>query len=309
VYNQKLRQYVFPEKSSMINMKSILGGLCILLFAHTITAQGPLDGYLKGKGVLDIAPSFSFMNARDFAGANDQLYNERFQGSLLSVFAEYGVTNNFDVVVNIPYVFTNGQSGLQDGGFYVKYRPIYADLKGKGRLGVMGGFGTSFPMSNYEVTIAGALGQRAVTVPARMIVQWDTPLGLFFNLTGGYNWRLDNLRETDIATIRAIRPGYNPLEPRDFSTALFRVGFPAKHYYLDAWIERQWTNGGADYVPNVPDLPQAYGVTYTQMGGTIYYSSNGRTGFLVSGAYIPSGRNVSRIARFTLGMVYKIKKV
>ena len=69
---------------------------------YTLSAQGPLDGYLKGKGKLDIATSFSYMNAKDFEGAQGILYNEPYRGYLLSIFAEYGVTDRFDLVATVP---------------------------------------------------------------------------------------------------------------------------------------------------------------------------------------------------------------
>jgi len=277
-----------------------------LLCPLIATAQGPLDGYLKGKGVLDLAPSFSFNSAQKFEGAGGQTYDESFKGKMLSLFAEYGLSEKFDLVGTASAVFTPIQSGLQDGGLFVKYRPVYAPVGKAGKLGVLFGTGASFPISNYEPTASGALGQKAVTVPARLIVQWETPIGLFLNLTGGYNFRLDDLKEADIAIIRKNRPDYEALKPRDFTTFLLKVGFPAKHFYLDGWAEWQHTSGGTDYVQNVPDLPQAYGVSYTQVGGTAYYSDNGRSGFYLSGGYILRGRNTSRIQRITFGMVFKI---
>jgi hypothetical protein len=282
----------------------------LLAFALTVTskAQGPLDGYMKGRGHLDLAPSFSYMRAANFVGANDVTYEEPYRGGLVSVFAAYGITDRFDVVATIPYIFTSTQRGLQDGGLYVKYRPVMIESKKNGRLSIIGGMGVSGPLSNYEPLAAGALGQRAVVVPGRLIVQWDTPLGLFINATGGYNWRLDALQDDDIARIRQQRPAYQPIDPPGFATYMLKLGFPAAHYYVDGWIEYQHTaeNQGTDYVPNVPDLPQAYGVSYTQVGGTIYYSESGHRGVFVSAGYILGGRNVSRIMRLTGGFVLKL---
>lgn len=280
--------------------------ILFLFIPFSASAQGPLDGYLKGKGVLDLAPSFSFNSARKFDGANNQTFDTPYRGSLLSLFGEYGVSEKFDLVATASVAFTENQSGLQDGGLYVKYRPFYEELGKTGRLGVLFATGASFPLSDYEPTATGALGQKAVSVPARLIVQWETPLGIFFNLSGGYNWRLDDLQEDDIATIRRVRPDYQPTKPQDFSTILFKVGLPTKHYYLDAWVERQFTSGGADYVVNLVDLPQAYGVSYTQVGGTAFYSETGKNGFYLSSGYILGGRNTSRILRMTVGMVIKI---
>ncbi len=279
--------------------------LCLLLH-HFCAAQGPLDGYLKGKGRLDLAPSFSFNSAKKFDGAGGTTYNEPYKGQMLSLFAEYGLTEKFDVVATAAAVFTPSQSGLQDGGLFVKYRPVYAPIGRAGKLGVLFGTGSTFPLSNYEPTATGALGQKAITVPARFILQWETPLGLFVNLSGGYHFRLDDLKERDIAIIRKQRPDYQPIKPTNFTTVLLKVGLPAQHFYLDGWAEWQHSTGGADYVQNVPDLPQAYGVSYTQIGGTAYYSDTGRAGFYLSAGYILAGRNTSRIQRITFGIVVKI---
>jgi hypothetical protein len=261
---------------------------------------------LKGKGVLDLVPSFSFNSANKFDGAEDQTYDVPYRGQMLSLFAEYGLTEKIDLVATGAYVFTSEQSGLQDGGFFAKYRPFYRQTGDFGKIGLLLGTGISFPLSDYEPLATGALGQKAVSVPARLIAQWETPFGLFLNLTGGYNWRLDQLDPDDVAAIQAERPDYQPTEPQDFATALLKIGFPAKHYYLDAWMEWQHTSGGADYVPNEPDLPQAYGVSYTQVGGTAYYSDNEKNGFFLSGGYILGGRNTSRILRITFGTVFKL---
>jgi hypothetical protein len=279
--------------------------IAFLLIPGFLSAQGAFDGYLKGKGVLDLAPSFSFLRASQFDG-NDQLYDLSYRGQLLNVFAEYGLSEKLDVLTTIPYVFTSTQSGLQDGGFYLKYRPIYKTLGPGDRLGFLLGSGISTPLSKYIPTAAGALGQRATTLPVRAIVQFESHLGLFFNITGGYNWRLDKLKEEDIALIRQQRPDYAPENPPNYSTVLAKVGFPAANYYLDAWVEVQRTIGGSNYVPNMPDLPQAYGVDYTQIGGTAYYSESGKNGVLISGAYILKGRNISRVLRITLGAVFKL---
>jgi hypothetical protein len=279
--------------------------LLLPLLTQALHAQGPLDGYLKGKGVLDVVPSLSFNSARQFLGAEGQRYDEGFRGNTLALFAEYGLTEHLDAVATAAYVFTETQSGLQDGGLHLKYRPVYRPMGNVGHLGLLVGAGASFPLARYDIVAAGALGQRALTLPVRFIVQWDTPVGLFFNLTGGYHWRLDRLTEADIQAIRRVRPAFQPVEPSDFYTALFRIGFPAARYYLDAWAEYQHTPGGTDYVPGVPDLPQAYGVSFTQIGGTAYYSEGGRLGFILSGAYMLRGRNTAQMLRLTAGIVFR----
>lgn len=83
------------------------------------------------------------------------------------------------------------------------------------------------------------------------------------------------------------------------------MGFPAAHYYFDAWFEWQNTQGGANFMPNEADLPQLYGVSYRQLGGTAFYSDNGKNGFYLSTGYVLGGRNVGRTFRITSGVVLK----
>lgn len=283
----------------------MIRSIFFLFWPVCLCAQGPLDGYMKGHGAFDLAPSFSFNSASEFQGSDGTFYDEPYKGQMLSLFGAYGLTDRFDVVATAAAVFTPVESGLQDGGLFVKYRPFYEKIGKLGKLGVIAGTGATFPIGNYEPTATGALGQKAVTVPARLIVQWETPLGLFFNLTGGYHFRLDDLKEKDISIIRQARPDYQPVKPADFTTMLVKAGFPARHFYLDGWVEWQYTRGGASYVQNVPDLAQAYGVSYTQIGGTAYYSDSGKNGFYLGFGQILKGKNTSLIRRITLGMVFK----
>lgn len=282
-------------------------GFCWPWLGSLLMAQGPLDGYLKGKGVLDLAPSFSVMSARQLDGASGQTYNLPYRGNMLSLFAEYGLTARLDVVATGAYVFTTARSGLQDGGVFVKYSPWQWGPAGKGTLRLLVGTGAAFPLANYEPGVTGALGQKAVLLPLRLIAQYESPWGPFVNLSGGYNRRLDRPSAGDIARIRQQRPDYEATRPPSSTTALLKIGLPAKHYYMDAWIERQQAFGGVDYVPDLPDLPQVYGVSYTQTGGTLFYSEHGGSGFFLSGAYIFQGRNVSRILRVTGGVVIRIE--
>lgn len=278
----------------------------LFLFPLCATAQGPLDGFMKGRGNLDLAPSFSFNSASSIAGANSQHYPVGYRGSLLGLFGTYGISDKIDLVATAAYVFTESRSGLQDGGLFVKYRPFLLETETAGSISFILASGAAFPIANYQPSATGALGQKAVVVPGRLIVQWTTPLGFFINLTGGYNWRLDQLAADDISALRRVRPDYQPVQPQDFSTFLFKIGLPGRHYYLDAWLEVQHTAGGADFQPDVPDLPQSYGVSFRQIGGTAYYSENERTGFFLSTGYILGGRNTSLLFRGTVGMVVKL---
>jgi hypothetical protein len=283
------------------------GYLILFLFIFfSVQAQGPIDGYLKGKGNFDFAPSFSINSSSTFHGANDALYNYGFRSNLVGLFGEYGLTKDFDLVANAAYIITPTQSGLQDGGIYAKYRFLKSDPNKPFRFHLLGATGASFPLSNYRPVVSGALGTRAFSIPARLILQVETPIGVFVNFTAGYNWRLDKPAIQDVKTITLLQPDYQPIRPASYSTYLIKVGLPRAHYYLDAWFEWQQTYGGADYDPNRLELPQTYGVDYRQIGGTFYYSENQKIGYYLSSAGVLGGRNVSQVFRITAGIVLKL---
>jgi hypothetical protein len=285
----------------------LIGLYAVLLAAQTFgLAQGPIDGYLKGKGKLDIAVSLSANSAKEFYGANGTSFQEPYKGNLIALFAEYGITKNLDIVATLPYVFTSTQTGLQDGSLHLKGRIFQVKTQKRGQIDLLAAAGISSPLSSYEPLAAGALGQRATVVQPRLLAQWNTKTGPFINGTIGYNIRLDDLNAEDIDRIRALRPDYQASAPRNYTTFLLKIGLPAKRYYLDAWVEHQSTRGGTDFVPMLPDLPQAYGVTYTQVGGTAYYSEGGKRGVYISSGYLLSGRNVSNVLRLTAGVVFKL---
>lgn len=295
----------FCSKIAVVRLSLV--ALVFVIVHCALCAQGPLDGYLKGKGVLDLAPSFSFLSGNTFVGAADDRYDLPWRGSMLGLFGEYGLSERLDIVATGAYIFTADNSGLQDGSLHVKYRSFYREREKGERIGVLLATGVQFPLARYEILNAGALGQRALVAPIALMGQWETAPGIFFHVQAAYNHRFDRLREEDIAVVRRQRPNYEPVAPASFYTALFRVGFPARRFYTDAWIQIQHTPGGADYAPNVSDLPQAYGVSFTQIGGVLYYSENGSNGFLVSFGKIIDGRNVNLMGRVTLGAVFKIR--
>lgn len=101
--------------------------------------------------MLDLAPSFSYNTARKFDGAQGASYEELYRGQMFSLFAEYGLTRTVDLGSIAAAVFTpHFASGLQDGGLFVKYRPLYTPLGKAGKFGLLLGTGASFPLTNYE---------------------------------------------------------------------------------------------------------------------------------------------------------------
>ena len=273
-------------------------------------AQGPIDGYLKARGETTLALSASATGADRFIGGDGATaFDFPFRGQLVGLYASYGLTDGLDLVASVPYVITETTAGLQDAALFAKGLlrrfPLGDAAHGARTLDVLGALGVSYPLSDYEVVAAGAIGQRAQVVQPRLVAQYNQP-GFFASGIAGYNYRFDELDRERLAAIQRVRPGYRPDQPSDFLNFLLRAGVPTARLYADAWLEVQRTLGGSDFVPDVEELPQPYDVDYQQVGGTLYYSETGRWGFSVSGATFLGGRNTSRLWRVTAGAVLNL---
>ena len=288
---------------------TLFGAAALSLASVAGSAQGPVDGYMKPKGDLDVALGLSLTGATNFIGGDGAMVRQEFRGRLLGLYAAYGVTDDLDVVASAPYVITATTNGLQDGGVYAKYRvwskPVGAEDKRVGTLDVIAAAGVQVPLSDYEVVANGAIGQRARLVQPRLVTQWNGK-GYFVSAIAGYNYRFDGLDTQELARIQETRPGYRPEQPADQLVGLFRAGIPGRRFYVDAWLELQRTLGGEDFTQGVEELVQAYRVDYNQVGGTLYYSESEHWGFAAGAARVIGGRNTSEFWRLTGTVVWKM---
>ncbi len=289
----------------------VLGAVVGLAFGvgTTARAQGPIDGYMKDRGKLDLAVGLSATGASTFIGGEGETIDQGFRAQLLGLFGAYGITDRLDVVVSVPYVVTDATSGLQDGALFAKglfwRKPFGPDTKRLGTLDLIGALGIQLPLSDYEVVANGAIGQRAQIVQPRLLAQWNGT-GYFVSALAGYNYRFDGLDEAELARIQRTRPGYRPEQPYDNINVLLRAGYPGQRFYIDAWVEFQRTLGGGNFTADVEELAQAYDVDYQQIGGTLYYSESTHWGFAASGASVLGGKNTSEFWRLSGTLIYKL---
>lgn len=90
-------------------LSTILG---VLTLAASTNAQGLADGFFRGAGNADITFSSTFENADEFYLGNTKRdifpFYEEISRTTLSLFIAYGITDNIDVNLNLPYIITDG---------------------------------------------------------------------------------------------------------------------------------------------------------------------------------------------------------
>ncbi|MFK8100873.1 MAG: hypothetical protein AB8G15_00040 [Saprospiraceae bacterium] len=287
-----------------------LGLILALLSPNFVAAQGAIDGFMKGKGNLDLALSFATESSGKFfsrVDGRDTTFDFGISANSVSLFAAYGITDDLDVIASIPFVSRSANTqGLQDGSVYLKYQSINTALSDLGRLKVITGAGISFPLSDYEVQNSRAIGQQALVVPLRVVAQVDLNSGLFFNITGGYNFRLDENERVLADSFLVLTPNGTVTQPDDFISLSAKVGYSTGKQYFDLWFDYQHTEGGNSYRDGDPSGFKSLGVSYSKIGGTYYYAFKPNFGAFLGLSKVFGGRNINDQLTISVGVVYKL---
>jgi hypothetical protein len=269
-------------------MKTVLFILALTTSAFSYS-QGLIDGYFKGKGNIDIAASSFFQTAKSyFAGFTEVSLSEPpFSGdgtrefNSFGLFAEYGITDKWDVIVNAPFI--NGS--FQDGGVAMKYEVAKPKLGGRD-LSIIPALQVSFPLSDYETENLDAIGQQATLISPKVVLQYALPKGLFVQAQTGYNYALDPVASSVGASVK--------------------FGGSFGKFYVDAWYNFQHGFGNKDFLVPPPVSFREYTVNFQQVGGVVYYGITDMFGVFANASYIFDGRNSYKMPGFGGGLVVKL---
>lgn len=265
-----------------MKMRIILA-LFALLSPALLLAQGAIDGYMKNKGELDVALSFSHEGSDVYyAGPNEIDYDRTTQS--IGAFAAYGIHKRINVIANLPFI--NGN--LQDGSIYAKGLILNNNLFNAGNLSLIGAIGYSTPLSDYKTESGDAVGQQTTAILPRLVAQYNFKFGWFLNARYGYNLNEDPVPDTYVYS--------------------FKTGYASGKWYTDVWVEIQEADGGKDYrgVGELrPDSFRELGVEHTKIGGVVYYGFKPNKGVFLGWGAILDGRNTAKANRLSVGYVHK----
>ena len=246
-----------------------------ILFAFAVSAQGPVDGFFKKKNQLDVAASATYAFSEIYLAGNGAINYSRNQ-TILSGFATYGVSDRLNVIGSVPII----NFLPQDATFFAKYQLV------KSPLTVAPAFGISFPMWNYNTESGQAIGQRAVTLQPKLLVQYQPFQNWIIQAQGGYNYAFDPVPSSYV-----------------YST---KIGFFKNGWYTDLWYDVQTGIGGLDYGGGEAVTSfRGLGVSYQRVGGVVYKHGKGKTGYFINGFTTLSGRNFSKFTTVGAGVVWK----
>jgi hypothetical protein len=274
----------------------------------TVTAQSPVSGFMQGKGKGNIVMSYGmekyskvFLVPKEIDGV--PVFNE-VEISSASVYATYGLTDELDLVVSLPYVsatgnaseavltnlnFENKRIGVQDISIFLKLNPFNYNV-GSSKLSFIGALGYKAPVGDYRadegLQSIIAIGNRAKTVSLIGIAMFKTKSGIF--TTGQFG---------GLMNINSLPDGY---------MSEIKLGYAASKIYGDVFLANQTSVTGVDILGNgFQGFFPATKVDLTRIGLNLYAPVYKNIGLAAgANAYI-AGRNLGKSTGFYGALVYK----
>ncbi len=224
----------------------------------------------------------------------------------------YGITDKLNVLVNVPYVWTNasagtlhGMKGFQDIDVDLKYE-FYKAKIGKGDLSLIGLVGVTTPLSNYENDfLPMSIGLGSTNLSGRLTADYQN--GLFFaTLSSAYVFRSNVTVDRTAYYTTQINYTNEVDMPNQLYSNLF-VGIRNSRLTVQAELMNMYTFGGDDIRPN--DMPFVSNqMNSTSLGAHVKYFLPFITNLEVvaSADFVIAGRNVGQAQTYTGGFFYII---
>ncbi len=293
------------------NSVFILFGL--LLNVLPTSAQGLIDGFYSNKGNFSITASYTGTSYDEFYVGKEKVgpvpAHNKITQDILSLYTKYGLTDNFTLILNAPYISAKGnggpdpvngstkESGFQDLGIAAKYRPFSATISG-GRIDGITSLGFGIPMG-YEPNGVLSIGNGAFATDLHAGVHLKLNAGFFATVVAGYSLRgkaADNLNVTNNEDFDV---------PNAF-LGMAKLGFASSKFYTEVWLDHQGTSSvgvdimGPGFAGNFPETK----VDYTRLGISAYVPI--AQGFGISAGYgtVLSGRNIGDTNYFNGGVTF-----
>ncbi len=260
----------------------ILLRFALVCLPFTALSQGAIDGFMKGKKQADIALTYSY-ESYDRYYFGTELRHQSTTTQTLNLYATYGLHDALNLVVVVPYMWTNPETrSLQDAILALKYRGDL-DRYERGELAKITSFGLSFPLGDYDPEAAQPIGQKATVFILRHLWQYKHDGGFFAHLQSGFDFRI--IPESQFAI-----------------PAILRMGYGHRKFYFDLWLEGFLTpSAGVDARVNAGE-----GSSYLRFGGTFYCPLTPWLGAFIGGAHFITGKNIGKASRINVGTVLRL---
>ena len=289
---------------------------CFLLSDFWGNDQTAIDAIMMSKNRFCVGSIYQYSSwDKYWEGINkrENLNLGTVSNQSIGVMGNYGITDNLNVLFNIPYVITNasagtmkGQEGFQDLSLTVKYMALEKKIKNNiYSLYTIGSYST--PVSDYAVDylpLSLGLGSQVATFR----LMGDFQRGNFFTtLSGAYLFR-SNVEIERNSYFTTEMHYTNEVDMPNVININFRAGYRTERLIAEAIVDNWVTqSGGFDITQNNMPFPSNT-MNALRLGTNIKYTFKKLPELsLVGGTnYVIEGRNVGQSTTFYGGAFYII---
>lgn len=289
-------------------MKIPLLTSAMLLVSGLCLAQSPVSGFMKKKGEGSIVLNQFrekydkvFLVPTEVDGV--PVFNDVSITST-SLYGEFGLSDRFNVIVNLPYVksegnasaatlqnlgYENERSGIQDIKIYGKYSFLSKEI-GSNKLDIIGSVGIETPLGNYSadegLQSIIAIGNESTRFTGLGIAQFMTDFGLFATGQLGYSLRSNEVPNAVLSE--------------------FKLGYAGSAFYLDVFVANQLSSkDGVDILgEGFTGFFPATRVNYSRIGANAYVPVSKFAGIVGGVNSYVAGRNVGKSTGFYAGLAF-----
>jgi hypothetical protein len=272
-------------------------------------AQTEWDAIMMNKKQFCFGPMYTYSSWDQYWEGTlkrENLNIGRVTTQSVMVMANYGISDNLNIMASAPYVWTHalqGMSGMQDISAFVKWRAVRTKA-GKGMLSVYAIGGISTPLSDYVVDFLPlSIGLGTTNLTARGMVDF---IQNKITLTGSAAYvRRSNVTLDRNAYYDTELRHTNEVQMPDASQFQLRAGYRGKYLIAEALITNWTTLGGFDITRNNMPFPSNR-MNSTTAGAFVKYTVKRHTNLSVIGSanFTVAGRNVGQANAFGAGIFY-----
>lgn len=300
-------------RKTLIKKHTLFAVLLSVTVTAGLKAQTDNDAIMMAKKNLCIGGMYSYNSWTNywegtFKRNNDNLGKVSTQ--TIGLMGNYGITNNLNVIFNVPYVKTkasqgvlSGFDGFQDLSLWLKWKAYQHNVgKGKISLYALGAFST--PLSDYNIDLLPlSIGLHSTTFTGRAMADYQQ--NKFFVTAHGSYSRRNN--------VKLDRTGYyttelhltNEVEMPDMAMYGIRTGYRSKYFTADVMLSQMNTIGGFDIRKNDMPFP-SNNMDATSIGINAKYTvpSYKHLEFYGGASYVIDGRNVGQSTTISAAIFY-----
>ncbi len=272
-------------------MRGIGRVLSVLLVAVAAAAKveaSDLNGFVRPKGHVDLAPSVTFESYDEFWVGETKVSDPgvgQVDTTSVTLWLAYGLTDDLTLVVNVPWVDADSdglgefhESDLQDLSVLGKYR--FATFGSSVRSQLVGAFGLRTPMSHYEANQPVDVGDGTTDWLARFVYQLE--VGSFYaSQQVGYDLRGDDA------------PNNVPLYTE--------LGYTLGRTTFNLGFAKLLAAGGTDIGDPGFTFPSNE-EEYERAGAKVYFRASDTIGIAVAGFTTLDGRNTGDSTGYSVGV-------